>query len=83
MMLSDPIEVAERRRANLSICPTQSLFPEFDYSGRKFMHSDPGASAGFRPAPTEIRVIFSLNNFNGVTLTQENCSRPRVANIDM
>ena len=25
------------------------LFPEFDYSGRKFTPSDAGASAGFRP----------------------------------
>ena len=42
-------EVAERRRANLSIRPAQSLFPEFDYSRRKFTHPDSGASAGFRP----------------------------------
>ena len=40
---------AERRRANLSIRPAQSFFPEFDYSRRKFTPSDPGASAGFRP----------------------------------
>ena len=32
-----------RRRANLSIRPAQSLFPEFYYSGRKFTPSDPGA----------------------------------------
>ena len=38
-----------RRRANLSILPAQSLFPEFYYSGRKFTPSDSGASAGFRP----------------------------------
>ena len=38
-----------RRRANLSIRPAQSFFPEFDYSRRKFAPSDPGASAGFRP----------------------------------
>ena len=36
-------------RANLSIRPAQSLFPEFDYSRRKFTPSDSGASAGFRP----------------------------------
>src|SRR5262245_56343339 len=36
-----------------SSCPsvnsTQSLFPEFDYSIRKFTSSDACASAGFRP----------------------------------
>ena len=32
-----------------SIRPAQSFFPEFDYFGRKFAPSDPGASAGFRP----------------------------------
>ena len=39
----------ERCRANLSVCPAQSLFPKFDYSRRKFTPSDAGASAGFRP----------------------------------
>ena len=38
-----------RRRANLSIRPAQSFFPEFDDSGRKFTPPDSGASAGFRP----------------------------------
>ena len=33
----------------LSIRPAQTLFPEFDYSRRKFTPSDSGASAGFRP----------------------------------
>jgi hypothetical protein len=42
-------ELAEQRRANLSIRPAQSFFPEFDYSRRKFTLSDSGASAGFRP----------------------------------
>ena len=32
-----------------SVCPAQSLFPEFDYSGRIFTPSDAGAPAGFRP----------------------------------
>src|SRR5688500_18261062 len=42
-------EVSERRRANRSIRPAQSLFPEFDHSRREFTPSDSGASAGFRP----------------------------------
>jgi hypothetical protein len=49
MQLQLRIEVAERRRANLSILSAQSLLPEFDYSGRKFTPSNSGASAGFRP----------------------------------
>ena len=51
--------VAERRRANLSIRPAQSFFPEFDNSRRKFTPSDPGASAGFRPhkARSNLRAI--------------------------
>ncbi len=43
------VAAPERRRENLSIRPAHALFPEFDYSRRKFTPSDPGASAGFRP----------------------------------
>ena len=49
IQLLSATETAERRRANISIRPAQSFFPEFDYSRRKFTHSNSGASAGFRP----------------------------------
>ena len=41
-----PLTATPRRP---SIRTAQSLFPEFDYSRRKFSPPDSGASAGFRP----------------------------------